>query len=100
MALWFWKLDAGNSNGSALNVQTVNFGSPQNIYVSCALSKYAPNGSSPQADFYIASWVQNGQSVTNQHVYALDADGISEVNVELAVFNATAVGLMTATTNK
>jgi hypothetical protein len=101
MALWWWQVNAHQTGGQNFTEPaTVNFGSPQNIFVSCALSKYNGNGGSPQADFYITGWVQNGNLVTNQHVYALDANGISEVSLALTVNNATAQGLMVATTNK
>ena len=101
MALWHWELSAYETGGNNFTESAnVNFGSPQNIYVSCALSKYNGNGGSPQADFYITGWVQNGELVSNQHVYDLDANGISEVSLALTVNNATAQGVMTATTNK
>jgi hypothetical protein len=101
MALWFWELVAYETGGNNFTeAANVNFGSPQNIFVSCALSKYNGNGGSPQADFYITGWVQNGGLITNQHNYVLDASGISEVSIALTVNNATAVGLMIATTNK
>ena len=74
--------------------------SPQNILVSCALSKCVGNGGSPQADFYITGWVKNGALVTSQHAYTLDDTGISEVSLALTVNQAAAVGLMVATTNK
>jgi hypothetical protein len=101
MALWFWELVANETGGNNFSeTANVNFGSPQNIFVSCALSKYNGNGGSPQADFYITGWVQNGALKTDQHAYVLDANGISEVSLALTVNNATAVGLMTATTNR
>jgi len=101
MALWFSELVANETGGSNFTETTnVNFGSSQNIYVSCALSKYNGNGGSPQADFYITGYVQNGELKSNQHSYVLDANGISEVSLALTVNNATAVGLMTATTDR
>jgi hypothetical protein len=101
MALW-WETVAAHETGGNNFTETanVNFGSPQNIFISCALSKYNGNGGSPQADFYITGWVQNGALITSQHAYGLDASGISEVSLALTVNNATAQGVMIATTNK
>jgi hypothetical protein len=101
MALWVWELSAHETGGNNFTeTGRLNFGSAQDIFVSCALSKYNGNGGSPQADFYITGWVQNGELVDNQHAYLLDARGISEVLMALTVNNATAVGIATATTNK
>lgn len=101
MALWYEWVSASETGGhNFTQTENVNFGSPQNIYISCALSKFNGNGGSPQADFYITGWVEGGGLTTDQHVYVLDASGISEVSLALTVNNATALGLMTATTNK
>jgi hypothetical protein len=97
MASWWEFVSASGNNFT--ETANVNFGAPQNILVTCGLAKYNGNGSSPQADFYITGWVKNGALVANQHAYGLDDTGISEVSLALTVNQASAVGLMSATTN-
>jgi hypothetical protein len=102
MALWWAYTPANDTSGkNVTKTATVNFGSPQNIFVSCALAKYNGNGGSPQADYYITGWVKGlGPAVTGKHDYVLDDSDISEVSTALTVNNASAEGIMIATTNK
>ena len=100
MTLWTEWVSANETGGNNFTeTEVVNLNGSYSVYASCGLSKFNGNGGSPQAEIFISEYVQNG----SPHVGSWDelyANGISSITVSLTVYNATAKGVLTITTDR